>query len=344
MLDNLDLILTTFTNTIKNVKDKKQLEKVKVDYIGKNGLITNEVKKIRLTQDKCRKSIGSKINQLKDFIYKQIQVTKLKLEDEILNKELKTESIDVTLNGRSFQKGKIHPISYTIDRIKDIFNSIGFKYLNGPEIENDWNNFTALNIAQHHPARQMHDTFYISNTFNNKEIYLLRTHTSTVQIRGMLDNHPPLKIFSVGKVYRSDHDATHSPMFHQFECLVVDKNSSLVDLKLLLDFFLKNFFKTDNIKIRYRTSYFPFTEPSFEVDIKYEPTIGKCQKNNNWLEILGCGIINTKVLENVSIDHSQYQGFAIGIGIERLAMIKYNIPDLRSFFESDLRWLKYYGF
>ena len=344
MLDETDLILEKFQSAIKDIKDKQQLEKIKVDYLGKNGLITNEMRKISSAPYQFKKIIGIKINHLKNKVYKQIQSTKISIENKVLDKDLKTESIDVTLNGRNFQRGKIHPISHTINRVKHIFDSIGFKYLDGPDIENDWNNFTALNMPQHHPARQMHDTFYIEDSLNNKVTRLLRTHTSTVQIRGMLKNPPPLKLFSVGKVYRSDNDTTHSPMFHQFECLVVDKKTSLVDLKALLDIFLKLFFNTDNIITRYRTSYFPFTEPSFEVDIKCDASIIKCGKGSDWLEVLGCGMINTKVLENVRIDHHQYQGFALGIGIERLAMIKYNIPDLRSFFEGDLRWLEHYGF
>ncbi len=354
MLNNLDLIFKEFQNAVREIKDQRQLEKIRIRFLGRNGLVTAEAKKISSVSFELKREFGSKVNCLKDKVNEEIKNVKVELEYRALSKKLRTESIDVTLPGRAVKRGKIHPISHTINLIKHILYSMGFEYIDGPDIENDWNNFTALNIPVNHPARQLHDTFYIKKSSNNeqknkheKDIRLLRTHTSTVQIRHMLKNKPPLKIFSVGKVYRSDHDVTHTPMFHQCECLVVDTKSSVKDLQACLKIFLKLFFNTDQFPIRFRTSYFPFTEPSFEVDIKCDRSNKKEIKiglGNDWLEILGCGIINRKVLENAKVDSDEYQGFAIGVGIERLAMLKYNISDLRSFFEGDLRWLQHYGF
>lgn len=354
MLDNLDSVYQEFKDSIKGIIDERHLDEIRVRFLGKNGLITNEAKKIATVSPESKREFGARVNQIKSDIQRNIQEIKENLEDALLDEKLKTESIDITLPGRSYQRGKIHPISHTIDLIKNIFHSMGFKHIDGPDIENEWNNFTALNIPKNHPARQMHDTFYVENsskgndeTENEEKLNLLRTHTSTVQIRHMLKNEPPLKIFSIGKVYRSDHDATHTPMFHQLECLVVDEKSNILDLRGYLEIFLKLFFNLEQIPMRFRTSYFPFTEPSFEVDIKCDRSKKgeiKIGTGDDWLEILGCGMVNKKVLENVNIDTEKYQGFAFGVGIERLAMLKYNISDLRCFFEGDLRWLNHYGF
>lgn len=348
MLKELDSIYQEFKSSIKIVENEKELNDIRVKFLGKNGSVTNEAKKIALVSQDEKKEFGAKVNKLKDAIQKEIQEVKNYIEDKVLNEKLKSESIDVTLPGRGYQRGKIHPISHTIDIIKNIFYSMGFQHVDGPDIDNEWNNFTALNIPENHPARQMHDTFYIESKSGDKEdIRLLRTHTSTVQIRHMLKNKPPLKIFSVGKVYRSDHDATHTPMFHQLECLVVDEKTNVMDLQACLKTFLRLFFDSDQIPMRFRSSYFPFTEPSFEVDVKCDRSKkGEIQvgKGDDWLEILGCGMVNQKVLENVGIDSTKYQGFAFGVGVERLAMLKYNISDLRSFFEGDIRWLNHYGF
>ena len=354
MLDTLDFVYQEFKDLVKEIKDEKHLDEIRVKFLGKNGLMTNEAKKIATILPEYKKEFGARVNQIKIEIQSNIQEIKENLEEAILDEKLKKESIDVTLPGRSFGRGKIHPISHTINLIKDIFYSMGFEHVDGHDIENEWNNFTALNIPENHPARQMHDTFYIENSSNNvgeldneKKLSLLRTHTSTVQIRHMLKNKPPLKIFSIGKVYRSDHDATHTPMFHQLECLVVDEKSIVIDLRGCLETFLKLFFNSEQIPMRFRTSYFPFTEPSFEVDIKCDRSKKeeiRIGVGNDWLEILGCGMVNKKVLENVNIDSTKYQGFAFGIGIERLAMLKYNISDLRSFFDGDIRWLNHYSF
>lgn len=354
MLHNIDSIYQEFKNSVKKINDKKHLDEVRVKFLGKNGLLITEAKKISTIPSESKREFGLKVNQIKSEIQNCIQKINKNIEDKILNEKLRTESIDITLPGRGFKRGKLHPISHAIDLMKIIFYSMGFEHIEGPEIENEWNNFSALNIPENHPSRQMHDTFYIENSSkesavskNQEELNLLRTHTSTVQIRYMLKNQPPLKIFSIGKVYRSDHDATHAPMFHQLECLVVDKKSNVLDLRGCLEIFLKLFFNLEQIPMRFRTSYFPFTEPSFEVDIKCDRSKKgeiKIGVGEDWLEILGCGMVNKKVLENVNIDVNKYQGFAFGVGIERLVMLKYNISDLRSFFEGDLRWFNHYGF
>ena len=342
MSDSINSIYNEFKGLIGSVADDKAIEEVRVKFLGKNGLVTSEAKKIATLPDEVKKDFGRKINEVKQLIAAEIEVIQSKLSEERLEEKLRQESIDVTLPGRSFSRGKIHPITQTTRLIKDVFYSMGFEHVDGPDIDNQWNNFTALNIPENHPARQMHDTFYLEDSE-----FLLRTHTSTVQIRHMLNNKPPLKIFSTGKVYRSDYDATHTPMFHQIECLVIDEKSNVQDLHACLETFLRLFFKSESIPMRFRTSYFPFTEPSFEVDVKCDRSRKgeiKIGTGDDWLEILGCGMVNKKVLSNVGIDPKKYQGFAFGIGIERLAMLKYNIADLRSCFEGDVRWLDHYGF
>ncbi|MFQ3306850.1 MAG: phenylalanyl-tRNA synthetase alpha chain [Candidatus Midichloriaceae bacterium] len=341
MIDT-NLIYKEFSSLISLIDNERGLEDIRVKFLGKNGVVTIEAKKISSIPNEEKKEFGKKINIVKQEISQKIDEMKSIFVAESLNKKLKEEAIDVTLPGRLESRGKLHPISHSIKIIKDFFHSIEFDHVDGPEIDNEWNNFSALNIPENHPARQMHDTFYVE-----EDKLLLRTHTSTVQIRHMLNNKPPFKIFSVGKVFRADYDATHTPMFHQLECLVIDKKSNLQDLKYYLQKFLRAFFNIEDLPMRFRASYFPFTEPSFEVDIRCD----RSKKNNiklgvgdDWLEILGCGMVNGKVLSNVGVDPNVYQGFAFGVGIERLAMLKYNIPDLRSFFESDSRWLKHYGF
>jgi phenylalanyl-tRNA synthetase alpha chain len=360
MLDSINSIYEEFKSLVSAVADEKALEEIRVQFLGKNGLIVTEAKKISTLTDEVKKDFGQKVNEVKQLIANEIESIQIKFAEEKLEAKLQQESIDVTLPGRSFSRGKIHPITHTIRLIKDICYSMGFEHVDGPDVDNEWNNFTALNIPANHPARQMLDTFYLypssfknssseisaTSSMEDKEL-LLRTHTSTVQIRHMLNNKPPLKIFSTGKVYRSDYDATHTPMFHQLECLVVDEKSNAQDLHACLETFLRLFFKLDSIPMRFRSSYFPFTEPSFEVDIKCDRSKKgeiKIGAGDDWLEILGCGMVNKKVLDNVGIDSTKYQGFAFGIGIERLAMLKYNIADLRSCFEGDVRWLKHYGF
>ena len=343
MLDKVNSIYKEFKNLIKDVSNDREVEEIRVKFLGKSGLVTAQAKKIATVPNEMKREFGQRVNEVKESITTEIENIKTKFLEAKLEAKLREESIDVTLPGRKSTRGKIHPITQTIRLTKSIFYSMGFKYVAGPDIDNEWHNFTALNIPENHPARQMHDTFYIEGD----EKLLLRTHTSTVEIRYMLNNKPPLKIFSTGKVYRSDYDATHTPMFHQLECLVIDEISNVQNLRACIATFLRLFFKSDSIPMRFRTSYFPFTEPSFEVDIQCDRSkkgIIKIGTGNDWLEILGCGMVNKKVLDNVGINSSKYQGFAFGLGIERLAMLKYNIADLRSFFEGDIRWLSHYGF
>ncbi|WP_039457750.1 phenylalanine--tRNA ligase subunit alpha [Candidatus Jidaibacter acanthamoebae] len=331
-----------FIDKVASAPDLAQLEQIRIEFLGKKGHITEALSLISKVNPEERKAYGERINTLKNYIIEELEHIKVKLEAEFLEAKLLAEKIDITLSPRNYSVGKEHPITKVITELKSIFSKLGFDYAEGPDIENDWNNFTALNIPEHHPARQMHDTFYLK-----EDKLLLRTHTSPVQIRHMTKHKPPIKIISIGKVYRSDYDATHTPMFHQIEALYVDKNINMVHLKSYLEMFLKLFFEVENAPVRLRPNHFPFTEPSAEVDVKCDRSSKqeiKIGMGNDWLEILGCGMVNPKVLENVGLDPSEYQGFAFGAGVERLAMLKYNIPDLRTFFEGDIRWLKHYGF
>lgn len=335
-------IKQSFTKEVASVTDLAQLEQLRVKYLGKKGQVTEALSLISKVTPEERKAYGESVNIVKNYIIVELDQLKGKLEEEFIEKKLVAEKIDITLPPRNYTVGKEHPISKVIDDLKSIFSKMGFGYASGPDIESDWNNFTALNIPEHHPARQMHDTFYLK-----EDKLVLRTHTSPVQIRHMTNNKPPIKIISIGKVYRSDYDATHTPMFHQIEALYIDKNITMVHLKSYLELFLKLFFEVEQAPIRLRPNHFPFTEPSAEVDVKCDRSNKqeiKIGLGNDWLEILGCGMVNPKVLQNVGLDPNEYQGFAFGAGIERLAMLKYNIPDLRTFFEGDIRWLKHYGF
>ena len=285
------------------------------------------------------------IYAIKDDVAAAIDAKKTAMTDAELNAKLLAEKIDVTLPVRPESNGFIHPISQTIEEVVAILGEMGFAVAEGPELEDDWYNFTALNIPEDHPARQEHDTFYLPGV-GEKGRKVLRTHTSPVQIRTMMNSEPPMRIIAPGRTYRCDYDATHSPMFHQIEGLVVDEATHMGHLKGCLIDFCRAYFDIDELPVRFRPSYFPFTEPSAEVDIGCSRKGGefKIGHGEDWLEILGCGMVNNKVLENCGIDSTKYQGFAFGIGIERLAMLKYGIPDLRTFYESDLRWLRHYGF
>ena len=320
----------------------EQINQIKSELFGKNGLISSQFKNISSIPNSERKKFASDLNQIKDQLQNLIENKINKIDTKKINEKLKNEKIDVTLPERPFVRGKIHPVSQTIDEISSIFSEIGFTVEEGPDIENEYNNFTALNTPDNHPARDMHDTFYLNE---NKEI-LLRTHTSPVQIRTMLRNKPPFKIIAPGRTYRSDSDQTHTPMFHQVEGLHIDKDINMGHLKGCLNYFIKEFFEVEKIKMRFRPSHFPFTEPSAEVDIGYEIKDGKIiiGEGDKWLEILGCGMVHPNVLRNVKVDPSKYQGYAFGIGIDRLTMLKYGINDLRAFFDCDYRWLNHYGF
>ncbi|HJM78584.1 MAG TPA: phenylalanine--tRNA ligase subunit alpha [Candidatus Pelagibacter bacterium] len=322
--------------------DLNQVNQFKIELFGKNGKISNEFKKMGSISAEARKKFASDLNAIKDEIQNLISKKIQEIEIQEINLKIKNEKVDVTLPERSFSQGRIHPVSQVIDEISSIFSEIGFNVEEGPDVENEYNNFSALNTPNNHPARDMHDTFYLDK---NKE-FLLRTHTSPVQVRTMVKGKPPFKIIAPGRTYRSDSDQTHSPMFHQVEGLHIDKNINMGHLKGCLNYFIKEFFEVDKIKMRFRPSHFPFTEPSAEVDIGYEVKDGKIVigEGNKWLEILGCGMVHPNVLKNVKVDTLKYQGYAFGIGIDRMAMLKYGINDLRAFFETDYRWLNHFGF
>ena len=341
-MSDLTKIKNEFFIKLNSNLNLSELNDIKSNLFGKNGLINSQFKKIGSINENERKKFASDLNILKDELQNLINVKILEIQNAEINEKLEKEKIDITLPERSFVRGKIHPVSQTIDEISSIFSEIGFNVEEGPDVENEYNNFTALNTPDNHPARDMHDTFYL----DEKKQKLLRTHTSPVQIRTMLNNKPPFKIIAPGRTYRSDSDQTHSPMFHQVEGLHIDKNINMGHLKGCLEHFIKEFFEVNKIKMRFRPSHFPFTEPSAEVDIGYEFKNGKIMigEGDQWLEILGCGMVHPNVLKNVKVDPTKFQGYAFGIGIDRLAMLKYGINDLRAFFDCDYRWLNHFGF
>ena len=318
------------------------LEALRVSLLGKNGTLTALLKQLGGMGPEARKARGAELNLLKTIITEALAARRAVLDDAALTARLAAERIDVTAPARPEAAGGIHPISRTIKEIAAIFSAMGFTLKEGPDIENDWNNFGALNIPAHHPARTMMDTFYLNASFGNRPA-VLRTHTSPVQIRTMLTEKPPIRIIVPGRTFRADHDATHSPMFHQCEGLVIGKDITLAHLKGCLIDFLRAFFGTD-LPLRFRASYFPFTEPSMEIDIGWNRKTGELGAGGDWLEILGSGMVHPNVLANCGIDPREFQGFAFGMGIERITMLKHGISDLRLFYESDIRWLKHYGF
>ena len=333
---------------IKKASDKftniESINEFRIKFLGKKGIISLEMKELASLSGDERKQHAEKLNKIKDSVLEIIASKTEELNSEELEKKLNSETLDITLS-TSKSYGTIHPISQVIEEVITIFGDLDFFVAEGPEVETDYNNFTALNTSEHHPARQMHDTFYVETETDGMP-NVLRTHTSPVQIRSMLKQKPPIRLIAPGKTFRCDNDQTHSPMFHQVEGLVIDQESNMSHLKGCLEIFLKTFFETDKLNMRFRPSHFPFTEPSAEVDIGYtkkgnQLIIGE---GENWLEILGCGMVHPNVLENVNINSNEYQGYAFGMGIERLAMLKYGISDLRTFFDSDLRWNKHYGF
>ena len=334
--------ISEYKNKLKSSKELKQIESLNTEIFGKNGIINLEFKKIgSLSVDK-KKVLAAKINNIKNDLLKSYNDKFNEISTKEVDEEISKEKVDITLPENEFKIGKIHPVSQVIDEISSIFSELGFTVEEGPDVENDYNNFTALNTPENHPAKDMHDTFYLDKNMKT----LLRTHTSPVQVRTMLNGKPPFKIIAPGRTYRSDSDQTHTPMFHQLEGLQIDKNINMGHLKGCLNYFIKEFFEIDKIKMRFRPSHFPFTEPSAEVDIGYRMENNKIiiGEGDKWLEVLGCGMVHPNVLKNCKVDPKIYQGFAFGIGIDRLAMLKYGINDLRSFFECDYRWLNYYGF
>ncbi|OFW94640.1 MAG: phenylalanine--tRNA ligase subunit alpha [Alphaproteobacteria bacterium RIFCSPLOWO2_01_FULL_40_26] len=340
-MTDLEKLLSDFNSQVFAIKDKKSLEEIRISFLGKKGLVTELFSQLKNLAAEEKKSFGAGINQLRDQITKQLDDKKDEFEIAELNEKLSDEKIDLTEPVRKKSIGLIHPVSKVMREIEEIFSQFGFEFAQGPEIEDDFHNFTALNIDETHPARQMQDTFYLKNS----EL-LLRTHTSNVQIRKMQNSKPPFRIAALGRVFRCDSDQTHAPMFHQFEGFVVDENITMGHLKWTLENFLQKFFGDRNLELRFRPSFFPFTEPSAEVDINYtiEQEKIKIGNGDKFMEILGCGMIHPNVLRNCGIDDEKFQGFAFGIGIERLAMLKYGIADLRMFFENDVRFLNHFGF
>lgn len=335
-MENLASITDEALAQVEGAGDLPSLDQVRVDYLGKKGHLTALLKTLGKLSAEERPAAGAKINEAKQRVQEAINAKKDALEHAAIEMRLRSETIDVTLPGRAVDSGGLHPVSQTLERISAIFQAAGYGVEEGPEIEDDFHNFEALNIPSHHPARAMHDTFYVDDA------HVLRTHTSPVQIRTMENKAPPIRIICPGRVYRCDSDITHTPMFHQVEGLVVDKNVSFADLKGTVDQFLKAFFEVD-VSVRFRPSYFSFTEPSAEVDIQCTQCSGAgCRvcKHTGWLEIMGCGMIHPNVLKASNVDPEVYTGFAFGLGVERMAMLRYGINDLRLFFENDLDFLK----
>ena len=331
--------------SIHSASKLSELEDIRITALGKKGSITGLMKRLGALDPDKRREAGQLLNRIKEEVASNIEERKVKMEDVALEEQLLKDRVDVTLPARPENTGSIHPITQTIDELTTIFCEMGFTVADGPHIETDYYNFSALNIPPEHPARQEQDTFYLPSDETGTP-RVLRTHTSPVQIRTMEKATPPIKIIVPGRTFRSDHDATHSPMFHQVEGLVIDKTSHMGHLKGCLIDFCRAFFGVDDLPVRFRPSYFPFTEPSAEVDIGCTRAGGEFRigKGDDWLEILGSGMVHPRVLEGCGINPDEYQGFAFGMGIERIAMLKYGIPDLRPFYDTDIRWLKHYGF
>jgi len=340
MQQELNQLVTEAEQAIAAAADLQGLDQVRVDFLGKKGRITERMKALGQLSAEERPQAGQAINQAKQAVQQAIEVRREALKNVVLQAKLAGEKVDVTLPGRQQPVGSLHPVTRTLQRIEDLFAQMGFSVAEGPEIEDDFHNFEALNIPESHPARAMHDTFYFPDGT------LLRTHTSPVQVRVMQVRKPPLRVIAPGRVYRCDSDLTHSPMFHQIEGLMVDEQVTFTDLKAILIDFLQSFFESDDLKVRFRPSYFPFTEPSAEADIECVMCAGEgCRvcSQTGWLEVLGCGMVHPNVFRHVNIDTETYTGFAFGMGIERLAMLRYGVNDLRLFFENDLRFLKQFS-
>ncbi|MBV6635278.1 MAG: phenylalanine--tRNA ligase subunit alpha [Mameliella sp.] len=336
-----------YIDLIAKAGDEAALEDLRVAAVGKKGEISLKMRELGKMSPEERQVAGPALNALKDEINAALAAKKAALADVALEERLKTEWLDVTLPGRPMRRGTIHPVSQVMDEITAIFADLGFSVAEGPQIDSDWYNFDALNIPSHHPARAEMDTFYMARAEgDNRPPHVLRTHTSPVQIRHMEKHGAPCRIIAPGRVYRADYDQTHTPMFHQVEGLAIDREISMANLKWVLEEFFSAFFEVDGIRTRFRASHFPFTEPSAEVDIQCSWVDGqlKIGEGDDWLEVLGSGMVHPKVLQAAGVDPDEWQGFAFGMGIDRIAMLKYGIPDLRAFFDSDLRWLRHYGF
>jgi phenylalanyl-tRNA synthetase alpha chain len=346
-MDGLDTLRNKFIAAIAGASDEAALEEVRLSALGKKGEISALMGALGKMEPEARKAAGASLNVLRDEIDAALRGRKAGLADAALDARLKSEWLDVTLPGRPRPMGTIHPVSQVMDELTAIFADMGFSVAEGPQIESDWFNFDALNIPPEHPARQEHDTFFMHRAEgDNRPPHVLRTHTSPVQIRALQAQGAPIRVIAPGRVYRMDMDQTHTPMFHQVEGLAIDRNVTMANLKWCLEEFCRAFFEVDEVELRFRASHFPFTEPSAEVDIRYSVQNGqiKLGQGDKWMEILGSGMVHPKVLAAAGVNPDEWQGFAFGMGIDRIAMLKYGIPDLRAFFEADLRWLRHYGF
>ena len=339
-MQNPNQIVVEALGAINNCADLQTLEQVKARFLGKSGSLTEMLKGLGKLEPDTRKTAGARINEAKQAVEGALKARRDQLQQTELERKLAAETLDVSLPGRGLGRGGLHPVTRTLSRIESLFHSVGFEVADGPEIETDFYNFTALNIPENHPARAMHDTFYLQDGT------LLRTHTSPVQVHYMQNHQPPFRIIAPGRVYRCDSDVTHTPMFHQVEGLWVDENVSFADLKGMLADFMRRFFEVDDLAVRFRPSFFPFTEPSAEMDIGCVMCGGDgCRvcSHTGWLEVLGCGMVHPNVFKHVNIDSERFLGFAFGLGVERLAMLRYGVDDLRLFFENDLRFLKQFN-
>ncbi len=346
-MSDLEALREKYLAQIRAAEDEAAIEKVRIAALGKKGEISRRMRTLGKMSPEERRTVGAALNALRDEIDAAIRARREALADAALAKRLEEEWFDVTLPARPRPQGTVHPVSQVTEEIVAIFAELGFSVAEGPQIESDWYNFDALNIPPHHPARQEFDTFYMHRAEgDDRPPHVLRTHTSPVQIRAMEAHGAPIRIIAPGRVYRSDYDQTHTPMFHQVEGLAIDRDVSMANLKWTLEEFCRAFFEVDHVELRFRASHFPFTEPSAEVDIRcsWQGRQLKVGEGEDWMEILGSGMVHPAVLKAGGIDPEEWQGFAFGLGIDRLAMLKYGIPDLRSFFESDLRWLRHYGF
>jgi phenylalanyl-tRNA synthetase alpha chain len=346
-MDGTEDLRARFLRAIADAADEAALEEVRLGALGKKGEISLKMRDLGQMAPAERQTAGATLNLLKDEIDAALRARKSGLTDAALDERLRTEWLDVTLPSRPRPRGSIHPVSQVMEELTAIFADMGFAVAEGPQIESDWYNFDALNMAPDHPARQEHDTFFMHRAEgDSRPPHVLRTHTSPVQIRALQAHGAPIRVIAPGRVYRMDMDQTHTPMFHQVEGLAIDKGISMANLKWVLEEFCRAFFEVDEVELRFRASHFPFTEPSAEVDIRYSNVGGQLRlgQGDKWMEILGSGMVHPKVLAAAGVDPDVWQGFAFGMGIDRIAMLKYGIPDLRAFFEADLRWLRHYGF
>ncbi len=333
-MDKLEHLIGEARTAFEHAADFARLEQIKAKFLGKSGALTALRKGLSSLPANERPEAGARFNEVKDAIEQLLRARREEIQAEVLARKLEEEKLDVTLPGRDRSNGGLHPLTRTLERVTALFESMGFDVADGPEIETDYYNFSALNQPEDHPARSMHDTFYLAGESLEGEKHLLRTHTSPIQIHYMEEHQPPIRVIAPGRVYRVDSDATHSPMFHQIEGFWIDETASFADLKGTVREFLRRYFELEALEVRFRPSYFPFTEPSAEIDMTFK---------NGWLEIGGCGMVHPQVLRNVNIDPEIYQGFAFGMGLDRLAMLRYGVNDLRLFFEGDLRFLRQFG-